>query len=48
MKLKEPEKLMNLQIVYQNWNPLFKTLILRTVYLINENNEHCIMNDIGN
>ena len=39
---------MNLQTVYQNSNPLFKTNILHTVCLINENNEHCIMTNIGN
>ena len=39
---------MNLNIVFQNSNHLFKTLILYKFYLINENNEHCIMNDIGN
>ena len=39
---------MNLQVVYQNSNPLFKTNILHTVYLINENNEHCIMTNKRN
>ena len=35
---------MNLQIVYQNVSPLFKTNILLTVYLINEYNKQCHLN----
>ena len=41
------KKVTNLQIAYQNSNPLFKKNILHTVYLINENNEHCFMTNIG-
>ena len=32
---------MDLQIVYQVSKPLLKTNILHTVYLSNENHEHC-------
>ena len=35
---------MNLQMVYQKSNRLFKTYILHTVYLINKNNEQCHLN----
>ena len=39
---------MDLKIVYQNSNPLFKTNILHTIKLNNKNNEYCIMTNVGN